>query len=57
MQVLQALNDNGTTLCMVTHDPRYADMATRQLRLLDGEILGEVTVEKQHLAQNEAELA
>jgi putative ABC transport system ATP-binding protein len=55
MQVLQALNDNGTTLCMVTHDPRYADMATRQLRLLDGEILGEV--EKQHLAQNEPELA
>ncbi|MDP4984935.1 ABC transporter ATP-binding protein [Pseudoalteromonas tunicata] len=42
MQVLQELNLAGTTICMVTHDPRYADMATRQLKLLDGEILGEV---------------
>ncbi|SEB04943.1 putative ABC transport system ATP-binding protein, partial [Alkalimonas amylolytica] len=30
---------NGTTLCMVTHDPRYADMAKQKLHLLDGRIL------------------
>lgn len=39
MEVLEQLNKNGTTICMVTHDPRYADMARTQLKLLDGSIL------------------
>jgi putative ABC transport system ATP-binding protein len=39
MDVLEKLNDSGTTICMVTHDPRYADMASIQLKLLDGSIL------------------
>lgn len=39
MDVLEKLNDCGTTICMVTHDPRYADMANIQLKLLDGSIL------------------
>lgn len=39
MDVLAELNEQGTTICMVTHDPRYADMAKIQLRLLDGAIL------------------
>lgn len=39
MEMLQQLNAKGTTLCMVTHDPRYADMATRKLHLLDGQII------------------
>ncbi|MDW7550813.1 ABC transporter ATP-binding protein [Pseudoalteromonas sp. McH1-7] len=39
MDMLKTLNLEGTTLCMVTHDPRYADMATRKLHLLDGKIL------------------
>lgn len=39
MEMLQQLNASGTTLCMVTHDPRYADMATRKLHLLDGQII------------------
>jgi putative ABC transport system ATP-binding protein len=39
MDVLEKLNDSGTTICMVTHDPRYADMAKTQLKLLDGAIL------------------
>ncbi|ODB35456.1 ABC transporter ATP-binding protein [Pseudoalteromonas sp. BMB] len=39
MEVLEHLNKNGTTICMVTHESRYADRATTQLRLLDGEIL------------------
>jgi putative ABC transport system ATP-binding protein len=39
MDVLQMLNSTGTTICMVTHDPRYADMANTQLKLLDGAIL------------------
>ena len=39
MEMLQQLNAQGTTLCMVTHDPRYADMASRKLHLLDGKII------------------
>lgn len=39
MDVLEKLNETGTTICMVTHDPRYADMAKTQLKLLDGAIL------------------
>lgn len=42
MSVLNELNKQGTTLCMVTHDPRYADMASIQLKLLDGELSGTV---------------
>lgn len=39
MALLASLNKNGTTICMVTHDPRYADMATTKVQLLDGMIL------------------
>jgi len=39
MEVLEKLNDSGTTICMVTHDPRYADMAKIKIQLLDGTIL------------------
>lgn len=39
MDLLEQLNKQGVTICMVTHDPRYADLATRQLKLLDGAIL------------------
>jgi len=39
MDVLEELNNKGTTICMVTHDPRYADMAKTKLKLLDGAIL------------------
>jgi len=39
MDVLNELNKNGTTICMVTHDPRYADMARTKIQLLDGMIL------------------
>jgi putative ABC transport system ATP-binding protein len=39
MDLLDQLNQNGTTICMVTHESRYADRATTQLKLLDGSIL------------------
>ena len=39
MAVLAELNKNGTTICMVTHDARYANMANIQLKLLDGQIV------------------
>ncbi|MCO7191206.1 MULTISPECIES: ABC transporter ATP-binding protein [unclassified Pseudoalteromonas] len=45
MQMLHDLNAQGTTMCMVTHDPRYADMAGRKLFLLDGVMVDEVNLE------------
>lgn len=44
MAVLADLNKNGTTICMVTHDARYADMANIQLKLLDGQIVKDDTL-------------
>ena len=45
MQMLGELNKQGTTICMVTHDPRYADMAKRKLYLLDGVMADEFNLE------------
>ncbi|GHG00308.1 ABC transporter ATP-binding protein [Thalassotalea marina] len=39
MDLLEELNKQGTTICMVTHDPRYADMARIKVQLLDGKVL------------------
>lgn len=39
MELLSELNGQGTTICLVTHDSRYADMAKRKLQMLDGTIL------------------
>ncbi|WP_281560961.1 ABC transporter ATP-binding protein [Thalassomonas sp. RHCl1] len=47
MDMLQKLNDEGTTICMVTHDPRYADLAKRQLHLRDGKLLDEAMTSMQ----------
>jgi putative ABC transport system ATP-binding protein len=38
MHLLEQLNHGGTTICMVTHDPRYANFARKQINLLDGRI-------------------
>jgi len=45
MATLEALNNQGTTLCVVTHDIRYAEMAKRKVYLLDGQILGQTRLE------------
>jgi putative ABC transport system ATP-binding protein len=46
MDVLEKLNESGTTICMVTHDPRYADMAKKRIQLLDGTILQVPAIKK-----------
>ena len=43
---MQHVNAEGMTICMVTHDPRYADMAKRKLHLLDGVIADEFISDK-----------
>jgi putative ABC transport system ATP-binding protein len=41
MNLLKELHRNGATICMVTHDPRYALFADRTIRLFDGRIVEE----------------
>src|SRR5262245_20858187 len=41
MDLLRELHRAGTTICMVTHDPRYAEFADRTIRLFDGRIVEE----------------
>jgi putative ABC transport system ATP-binding protein len=39
MDMLDTLHQAGATICMVTHDPRYADRAARSIHLFDGRIV------------------
>ena len=41
MTLLQELHRNGSTICMVTHDPRYAEHAERMIHLFDGRVVDE----------------
>ena len=41
MELLRALNRAGATVCMVTHDPRYAKHADRSIHLFDGRVVDE----------------
>ena len=39
IDLLGELHEDGATICMVTHDPRYARRASRRVFLLDGRVL------------------
>jgi putative ABC transport system ATP-binding protein len=39
MDLLRDLHETGATICMVTHDPRYARHAERGIRLFDGRVV------------------
>jgi putative ABC transport system ATP-binding protein len=41
MDLLRELHRGGATICMVTHDPRYASFADREIHLFDGRIVEE----------------
>jgi len=41
MTLLRELHSGGATICMVTHDPRYANYADRNIHLFDGRIVEE----------------
>src|SRR6202050_4298877 len=41
MDLLRELHRGGATICMVTHDTRYASYADRTIRLFDGRIVEE----------------
>ncbi|WP_026376117.1 ABC transporter ATP-binding protein [Aestuariibacter salexigens] len=41
MEMLQSLNEEGTTIIMVTHSPSHADYAHRTINLFDGQVVTE----------------
>jgi putative ABC transport system ATP-binding protein len=41
MDLLRELHRGGATICIVTHDPRYARYADRSIHLFDGRIVEE----------------
>ncbi|MEJ7604684.1 MAG: hypothetical protein WKF37_00035 [Bryobacteraceae bacterium] len=43
MDLLRDLHRQGATICIVTHDPRYARYAQRAIHLFDGRIVEEST--------------
>ena len=43
MDLLRELHRGGATICMVTHDPRYARCADRSIHLFDGRVVEEFT--------------
>ncbi len=44
MALLADLHSDGATICMVTHDPRYAEHADRQIHMFDGRVVDEQTL-------------
>ena len=44
MGLLRELHKEGATICMVTHDPRYARYADHTIQLFDGKIVDEKTM-------------
>ena len=51
MDLLRDLHRGGATICMVTHDPRFAKYAERTIHLFDGRV-----VEETHSVEAEEEL-
>jgi putative ABC transport system ATP-binding protein len=46
MDLLRELHREGATICMVTHDPRYARYAERTIHLFDGRVVDEAFLEQ-----------
>ena len=42
MELLREMHQNGSTICMVTHDSRYAHYADREVQLFDGRVVDPV---------------
>jgi putative ABC transport system ATP-binding protein len=46
MHLLADLHREGSTICMVTHDPRFAKHAQREVHLFDGKVVSEQELTK-----------
>ncbi len=51
MDLVSELHDDGATICMVTHDPRYATVAERTVHLFDGQVVDEEDAQRKEHAQ------
>jgi len=49
MELLKDLHHRGSTICMVTHDSRFAGVADRTVHLFDGRIVREEEAAKNHV--------
>jgi putative ABC transport system ATP-binding protein len=50
MELLRELHIGGATVCLVTHDPRFAEDAGRVMRLLDGALVRDDAVSRNEAA-------
>jgi putative ABC transport system ATP-binding protein len=57
MELLRELHRGGTTLCMVTHDPRFVAYADRAVQLFDGKMAGDEQVTVRRAADEEEVIA
>jgi len=46
MALLDTLHQEGATICMVTHDPRSAQRAERQVEILDGKVIADNIIKR-----------
>src|SRR5439155_13765450 len=46
MELLRDLHRDGATICMVTHDPRYARYTDRTIHLFDGKVVDDHVFEQ-----------
>jgi putative ABC transport system ATP-binding protein len=51
MDLLAELHGQGSTIVMVTHDPRYAEYADRTIYLFDGKVVDALPEAHQHAGQ------
>ena len=54
MDLLRELHAGGSTICMVTHDPRYAAFADRNVHLFDGRVVDESSQSPHDDSQSDA---
>src|SRR5688500_7766198 len=52
MDLLKELHSEGATICMVTHDPRYEQVAERSIHLFDGQVISEDDVKRSRELEN-----
>jgi putative ABC transport system ATP-binding protein len=51
------LHNEGATICMVTHDPRWANYADRTVNLFDGRVVEDDVLSDQQLVHHGQETA
>ena len=57
MELLRELHHSGSTLCVVTHDSRYARYADRTIHLFDGRIVKEEEITKEAIVETDSPVA